>query len=504
MDIVLDLDDQSLQLFMRNIVASFGGNYVVVWTLDQTTRELVCRDGWYNKEMEAGSSSMTESVGLRLFNFYRLSRFALGIGVPALALDTQTFIWLKLTEVLNFCCNDEQRNFYIVAGIQTVIFVPCGNGVIELGTTNPVPPNEDFQLQISNALAPLIPLVQPRQTSSSTSSFRSIDSPESSTTTTTTTTTAAAPEQLPVSCFPVESFQAVLPFLQPFVLPYQISTSPSEYMSSLGAPQPRIVPPQLPLLPRQPLSQLANRRGAFGAWRAAGVIPRRTGGGHMRFKRSVELLKHIHAQRMKQFEASATGRPTTPISSSQLHHMISERRRREKLKESFDALRSLLPPGSRKDKASILANTREYLSTLNSRVQELQTANQRLESLSRTNQGTGQSGENAPQTGAFIATAVTVEEEEEQQEEESIQSAEFGLRITVTNPSNTIDVIISVLNTLRQMEIDMISLTSQTEAAPQLTLRLRIRLPQETRGDPARRGEIKDGIQRTLNRRPQN
>lgn len=36
-------------------------------------------------------------------------------------------------------------------------------------------------------------------------------------------------------------------------------------------------------------------------------------------------------------------RPT----SNQMHHMISERKRREKLNESFQALRSLLPPGSK-------------------------------------------------------------------------------------------------------------------------------------------------------------
>jgi hypothetical protein len=33
--------------------------------------------------------------------------------------------------------------------------------------------------------------------------------------------------------------------------------------------------------------------------------------------------------------------------SSQLHHMISERRRRERLNESFETLRALLPPGSK-------------------------------------------------------------------------------------------------------------------------------------------------------------
>ncbi|KAK4396904.1 putative transcription factor [Sesamum angolense] len=60
--------------------------------------------------------------------------------------------------------------------------------------------------------------------------------------------------------------------------------------------------------------------------------------------------------------------------------MISERRRREKLNESFQILRSLLPPGSKKDKASVLSSTTEYLSSLKSQVEELSKRNQMLES----------------------------------------------------------------------------------------------------------------------------
>ncbi|KAA0061490.1 putative transcription factor bHLH041 isoform X1 [Cucumis melo var. makuwa] len=57
--------------------------------------------------------------------------------------------------------------------------------------------------------------------------------------------------------------------------------------------------------------------------------------------------------------------------SAQLIHMIAERRRREKLNESFLALRSILPPQTKKDKASVLATTREYLTKLKAQVSEL-------------------------------------------------------------------------------------------------------------------------------------
>lgn len=45
--------------------------------------------------------------------------------------------------------------------------------------------------------------------------------------------------------------------------------------------------------------------------------------------------------------SSGGGRYTSGPSATQLHHMISERKRREKLNESFQALRSLLPPGTK-------------------------------------------------------------------------------------------------------------------------------------------------------------
>ncbi|KAE8687556.1 Alpha/beta-Hydrolases superfamily protein [Hibiscus syriacus] len=65
--------------------------------------------------------------------------------------------------------------------------------------------------------------------------------------------------------------------------------------------------------------------------------------------------------------------------SNQLHHMMSERKRREKLNESFTALRSLLPPGTKRDKASVLISAREYLASLKEQIMELSRQNQLLE-----------------------------------------------------------------------------------------------------------------------------
>ncbi|KAL0927196.1 hypothetical protein M5K25_001359 [Dendrobium thyrsiflorum] len=61
------------------------------------------------------------------------------------------------------------------------------------------------------------------------------------------------------------------------------------------------------------------------------------------------------------------------------NHVLSERRRREKLNEKFLILRSLVPSISKVDKASILADTIEYLKELEKRVEELEFCREELD-----------------------------------------------------------------------------------------------------------------------------
>ncbi|KAH7663002.1 Transcription factor MYC/MYB N-terminal protein [Dioscorea alata] len=60
-------------------------------------------------------------------------------------------------------------------------------------------------------------------------------------------------------------------------------------------------------------------------------------------------------------------------------HMLSERRRREKLNEKFIILRSLVPSISKYDKASILGDTIEYLKELERRVEELESCRELMD-----------------------------------------------------------------------------------------------------------------------------
>jgi len=71
----------------------------------------------------------------------------------------------------------------------------------------------------------------------------------------------------------------------------------------------------------------------------------------------ISILRRMHMLRFSRERAGSTAMAQRSqeeeedqppaLTSSQLNHMISERRRRERLNESFEALRGLLPPGSK-------------------------------------------------------------------------------------------------------------------------------------------------------------
>ncbi|KAF2948916.1 hypothetical protein DAI22_01g068500 [Oryza sativa Japonica Group] len=109
--------------------------------------------------------------------------------------------------------------------------------------------------------------------------------------------------------------------------------------------------------------------------------------GQRMFKTAMSVLANMHvaATYRRQYyyqqaaAAAAAEAAPAPPSDNQLQHMISERKRREKLNDSFVALKAVLPTGSKKDKASILIRAREHIKSLESKLSELEEKNRELE-----------------------------------------------------------------------------------------------------------------------------
>jgi len=121
MDFIFYFDSQTLREILRSIVILLGWTYIALWSLDRQAPELACKDGWFNPEMEAGSST-AQSLGQTLFNLYKLCRFALDTGVPGLALNQPPYIWLTANELLHFSSDKRQKEFYRAAGIQVSVY----------------------------------------------------------------------------------------------------------------------------------------------------------------------------------------------------------------------------------------------------------------------------------------------------------------------------------------------------------------------------------------------
>lgn len=98
--------------------------------------------------------------------------------------------------------------------------------------------------------------------------------------------------------------------------------------------------------------------------------------GHVTVRTSSLAVAPTSAAARQQDDACMTAGSNN---SSQVYHMISERKRREKLNDSFHTLRSLLPPCSNKDKTTVLTNAASYLKALEAQVSELEEKNAKLE-----------------------------------------------------------------------------------------------------------------------------
>ncbi|KFK42197.1 hypothetical protein AALP_AA2G224200 [Arabis alpina] len=406
MDAIFLTDDPNTRKHLiESLAQAFGSLYVCLWSyyFPRPSNYLISLDGYYNGASEESSTSGSLARGL--FHEYRQSVIPLRNGhVPSMAfMNNVPYVEIRPQDIQRLCYNDAQRLFYQEARIQTVIFMGCRSGEIELGltydaTNMKLEANlqewfpENFSRKSSSPVNSNY-LRPPPPPSSSSSSLRSLDSPQN----------VSEYSSLSFPLIPKPSTTTNVSLHQPsnMIHPHQQQQQQQQdslfrnrseeealtqaILAVLSAPPPSC-PPSTSSSP-----QLKRRTTAFKKYYCVlgGQAPQLSVGKQSVMKRAISFYNRLNNYRRERFaRENATigdgsggngGRYNSGPSATQLHHMISERKRREKLNESFQALKSLLPPGTKKDKASVLAIAREQLNSLQGEVSKLLERTRELE-----------------------------------------------------------------------------------------------------------------------------
>ncbi|KAI3447145.1 hypothetical protein Pfo_003810 [Paulownia fortunei] len=407
------------------------------------------------------------------------------------------YMEMKSHSLQRLASSEVQMQFYQEAGIKTVVFMGCATGEMEIGMSSE--PQVDLEMEMKN----WFPVDFSRQTapgelpqptnqnrpSTSSSSLRSlsVDSVEYS----------PSPFSIPSSSFITEPPKEALvgeALLRSVPLSAPISTSP--HQQAIRALS-QIRNTQFPTIESEdaamtkailavlsssstsssstaqnlpPIIPASHEPAGFRSYRGAVAPVAARTQKHNMFKKAVSFFRNLNMRRRQELQIQGN-RPTT----TQLHHMISERRRREKLNESFQVLRSLLPPGSKKDKASVLSSTTEYLSSLESQVAELSKRNQTLETqLSTTQREAGE------EVGVSSSTS-RVNVEIAHVSPLTSESRFLDLRVTLrSGECSMMDLVVRVLEFLKQQRnVSVLSVQSNTrmvESTPVHGLVLRLKV----------------------------
>ncbi|KAJ1439865.1 Myc-type, basic helix-loop-helix [Sesbania bispinosa] len=483
--------------FIHSLAQSFGCSYICLWAYDSiSSNRLSFLDGFYNVRNNQPSSSL-ETVAQGLFNQYRSLTFDVNDDrVPGLAFKNRCpYLELQQLELLRLASAEIQTQFYLEARIKTAIFMGCNKGEIELGFLNM------SQADIQTALRSLFPEDFSRQSqqidqnppSSSSSSLRSLStgSPEYSSLIFNIPGTSQShfPETLgvggvppmrPVSNTATSQNQQALQLqalAQVTPTPSQFPTPETEHDAIMRAILNVISSPSHQHQTQQNWPYMVHPEASafmrYRSDRSSNMTPQM--GSNFRrqslMKRSFAFFRNLNFMRMR--ERIQTTRP----SSTQLHHMISERRRREKLNENFQALRALLPPGTKKDKASILITAKETLSSLMTEIDKLSKRNQELMSLLPAKESTTEEKTKASSLSSNERLNVQVSHVPESS---SSEEQMVDLQVNVRGQISQVDILIRLLEFLKQVHhVSLVSMganthTEEGNALHQLTFRLRI------------------------------
>ncbi|XP_022154663.1 putative transcription factor bHLH041 [Momordica charantia] len=336
LDVVFSLDEGSRATFLRRLMHSFHCIYICVWSHFPLSNCLLNLDRLYREDDDDDdkqqASSSLGSFDRRLFNDYTQLVFNVQNNlVPGHAFNNNiSFLELRESLLQTHASYQIQRQFYAAAGIKSSVFMGSSNGEIELGFWQ----SEVNMVEKMKVISELIPRSWAEVASSS----------------------MAALENPPVAVALTSSSSSSLK---------------SPISTSMGSPE-----TSCSLFQTDLSKILLQPESAFKKYaKLAAPAPEDRGRRQISMvKKWIMFYRNLNSMGITRQLATASGRPA----SAQLLHMISERRRRQKLNDSFQALRSLLPPPTKKDKASVLATTREYLTKLKAQVSELSHKNRML------------------------------------------------------------------------------------------------------------------------------
>ncbi|KAK1290613.1 hypothetical protein QJS10_CPB18g00749 [Acorus calamus] len=205
--------------------------------------------------------------------------------------------------------------------------------------------------------------------------------------------------------------------------------------------------------------------------------------GQKMLKAAFEVLKRMNLMKMQ----GSTSRSTV----NQLH-MISERKRREKLNESFHSLRLLLPPGSKKDKASVLSCTRDYLYALKTKVSELEEKNKKLEARVLPSKETMEE----PST---TSSGESVEIQVTKASESSAMAHRINVRVTSRAERDMVELLLRMLECLNLMkDVSLEYMEADTPPIEQTNHLQRVCLRLQIQGKEWNEETFKEALQKAI------